>query len=112
MIAIRQVFWAGALGLAAIACNGNDTLILNTGTVFFKVDAGTCSTGGSAIQFIIDGDIVGREAIAPGVLSKAYSTSAGPHSVSAKIVADGFTWPSMQVTVPAGGPYTAILVCP
>jgi hypothetical protein len=101
------------LGVALTACGGDVTGVapVSRGAVVYKVDALSCR-GPAAIDFLLDGSVVGTETMTPGVASKSYGTTAGVHIVSAAVsVTRSRVWPSTSATVPAGGVYTAVLAC-
>lgn len=94
-----------------IACGGDSATAPQNGTVYFKVDALTC-TGSGQIALVIDGSIVGTETLAAGQQSQGYVTPAGQHILGARETASGgFVWPNQTATVPANSTYTAVLTC-
>jgi hypothetical protein len=105
------------LGIAIVmlvACSSSDSTTgpsSTTGTVVFKLDANSCGTGSGVITFYIDGTSVGSATIAGGQSSPSYTTSAGQHGLSARVANTGYTWPTLNATVPAGGTYTYLMLC-
>jgi hypothetical protein len=117
----RRSITAAALLLVSLtftACGGADAVAgpnyqaPTTGAVAFKVDGQSC-VGSSAIDFYLDGSIIGTENLtAGGAASKSYVTSAGQHVVGAAVSnTRSFVWPSQNVMVTAGGVWTALLKC-
>jgi hypothetical protein len=102
------------LGMAVLMACGSDSTApppaIQTGTVFFKIDALTC-TGSGPVAFYLDGSLVGTETLAAGGTSKGYTSPAGSHVAGAKIPNTTYTWPNTTINVPANGSYTAILPC-
>lgn len=92
---------------AAMACS-KDSTAPAMGTLYFKVDALTC-TGSDAIEFFIDGSSKGSQTLSAGQTSQGFSVSAGSHTVGART--STFTWPTQTVTVPTNNSYTVVLTC-
>ena len=105
---MRRIIAALSL-LTLAACGGGGTEpIATTGTVFFKIDALTC-TGTAAVTLFIDGSAVGTETMSAGSTSKGYTTSAASHILGARTAT--YLWPNTTMTVPAGSSITDVLPC-
>ena len=81
-----------------------------TGTLFFKIDALTC-TGEGAIEFFIDGTSVGIEVLGGGDTSTGFTVSAGSHTAGARDLTGVVIWPTFNVIVPANSSFTIVLTC-
>lgn len=100
---------AVVLLVALAACGGGGgTEPIANGTLFFKIDALTC-TGTDAVTFFIDGSAVGTETLSAGQTSRGYTTSAASHVAGARTPT--YLWPNTTITVPANGSITDVLPC-
>jgi hypothetical protein len=99
--------------LAVMAACGGDTTTAPpaaNSTLFFKIDALTCS-GTSVVSFAVDGSIVGSETISAGGTSKGYTITAGSHVVGARVSNGNYVWPNTNINAPANGTFTQVLPC-
>ena len=104
----RVVIWLAVA--AAMACS-KDTTAPAVGTLYFKVDALTCS-GTGTIEFFIDGTSRFTQTMSAGQTSQGTSVTAGSHTAGAReTTVGGYVWPTQNVTVPANASYAAILTC-
>ena len=94
------------MGFAALlACRENPTG--PQPTVSFMIDAPLCSST-IPVQFSIDSVLVGTDTFVvhygpEHLMSRAFSTSAGQHTLSARVALfNGYTWPEKKVTLVAG----------
>jgi hypothetical protein len=102
-----------AVAMVAVmaACGGETTApTAANGTLFFKIDALTCS-GTSVVSFAVDGSVVGSETISAGGTSKGYTVTAGSHVVGARVSNGNYVWPNTNINVPANGTFTQVLPC-
>lgn len=105
-------FVAAAITTLLVACGGgggSDTP--PDGWIVFTLDTATCPNVPIPLSFFIDGANVGLETLTVGTPSKTYSAKPGGHVISAKITTVNYSWPSRDITVPAGNSYTAVLIC-
>lgn len=96
-----------------LGCGSDSTTAPETpkGTIVFKVDASSCS-GTAAIDLFVDGTLVGTETLSSGTSSKAYTTTAGQHIVSASVAnTRSRVWAPTAVTVPVNNSFTFLLLC-
>jgi hypothetical protein len=99
-------------GLAAfVACRVNP--IGPDPTVSFMIDAPLCSST-IPVQFSIDSVLVGTDTFIvhygpEHLMSHAFSTSAGQHTLSARGTFNGYTWPEKKVTLVQGQAFTDTL---
>lgn len=77
-----RVILAGLLGLVG-ACAADRTTAPESGTLVFQLDPASCARPDSA-ELFIDGTSMGKYWLAPGD-QRAYTVTAGPHSVAASI---------------------------
>jgi hypothetical protein len=83
-----------------------------TGTLIFRLDSQSC-TGGGTINFFLDGKPIGTGTLVVGGADQVFANQPmGAHIAGASEVrANGYTWPSQNVTIPAGSSFTAVLKC-
>jgi hypothetical protein len=100
-----------ALAVVIAGCGGDDsTGPSQTGDLIFKTDANTC-TGTGNVELFVDGTSQGTYTFSPGG-TKGFNVSAGSHTAGAReIGGTAYQFPTLNVTVPASGSYTAVLVC-
>ena len=101
------------IGLGALAGCASSTANTPRATVDFLLQPHACSSV-LAVQFAIDNVQVGTDtfkvAVAGGdhLRSRAFSTSVGAHTLSARVVG-GYIWADRQVTVASGDAVTDTL---
>jgi hypothetical protein len=103
------------LSLTFAGCGGADAPSAPPGPVMgavqFKIDALSC-VGAAAIDFYLDGSVVGTETLAAGGSSRQYETTAGAHVLGAAVSnTHSYVWPSSSVTVPANTALLWLLRC-
>ena len=89
---------------AFVACRVNPTG--PDPTVSFMIDAPLCSSR-IPVELSIDGALVGTDTFVVNLgtehlRSRAFATSAGQHTLSARVTFNGYTWPEKKVTIGAG----------
>ena len=96
--------------VSALSCGLFDP-VNKPATVRFVLEAPLCSSI-LPVELSIDKVIVARDTFysfgIPQAESEAFPVEAGPHSLSARVIASigtGFTWPETLVTVHAGEAY-------
>lgn len=94
--------------LLVAGCGGGGD---DDGTVYFKVDATTCSATRVAMNLYIDGAIVGTETLGGGQTSKGYSVAPGTHFLSARVVGIDYSWPPTTAEIPGGATFNFLLTC-
>jgi hypothetical protein len=99
-------------GCSAAAAPTTPVVVNTTGYVVWKIDGNSC-TGADAINFYLDGSVVGTQTLTAGVgSSSAYPTPQGTHLISARENrTGGFVWPTQTVAISAGGTFTSVLTC-
>ena len=108
LVAFWTLIWFGALA----GC-GSSTASTPRATVDFLLQPYACSSI-LAVQFAIDNVQVGTDTFkvdvssADHLRSRAFTTSVGAHSLSARVVG-GYVWADRQVTVASGDAVTDTL---
>lgn len=84
--------------------------VIPTTALSFTLDASTCS-GTGPVDLFIEGARVASASLTAGVASQLFPVTAGSHVIAATATSTGSTWPSQQVSVPAGLSTTFVLPC-
>jgi hypothetical protein len=98
----------------ALACKDASSVTApapTTGTLKVGVESPSCdSEGAFDVEVFIDHVKVGTPTLSATALA-SYSVTAGSHTLGGFSVNGHWNWGSIDVTVPAGGSYTAVFAC-
>jgi len=103
--------WLGVALAALVACRANPAA--PQPTVSFLLDAPLCSSQ-IPVQFSIDHLQVGADLFVVNLAnqhlqSQAFTTTAGQHTLGARVVTTGYAWPDKTVLLVQGQAFTDTL---